>query len=90
MDNGIRGKLAELNELFGQPAQSREQGVFLNSGAVVGLIGIIVAIIGISVGASIGYVNASRVHDLQREIDALKNRVDIAEAYINNLNQRAK
>jgi len=87
MEKSIRERIAELNEMFGQPVQRTDgHGVFLNSGAVVGLIGIIVAIIGFSVG----YVSASRVHDLQREIDTLKNRVDIAEAYINNLNQRAK
>lgn len=33
------------------------------------------------------FVSYSRVIDLQREVDTLKNRVDINEAYISNLNK---
>lgn len=33
------------------------------------------------------FVSYSRVIDLQREVDTLKNRVDINEAYISNLSK---
>lgn len=34
------------------------------------------------------FVSYSRVIDLQREVDTLKNRVDINEAYISNLSKQ--
>lgn len=37
--------------------------------------------------SSSAFVNHSRVIDLQREVDTLKNRVDINEAYISNLSK---
>lgn len=68
-----------------QSSQSN-RGIWLNHGAVVGVIGIFVGIMGIAFAA----VCFSQLGDLQREMDSLKNRTDINEAYINNINQRIK
>jgi|JI10StandDraft_1071094.scaffolds.fasta_scaffold366814_3 hypothetical protein len=77
--------LSELREfLNATDAKKKESSIVVSSGAIAAVIAIFVAIVGFSVG----YVNASRVIDMQRELDTLKNRVDIAEAYITNLNNR--
>lgn len=88
-EESISDTLDKLNAFFGR-SKPQERGVYLSLGSVIGFGAIIVSVFVAIIGISIGYVSASRVHDLQREIDALKNRVDIAEAYINNLNQRTK
>jgi len=76
----------ERAETLTRSISQSNRGIWLNHGAVVGLIGVVVGIIGISMA----FVFSIRLNDLQRDIDSLKNRTDINEAYINNLNQRIK
>lgn len=73
-------------EYLARSVNQSSRGIWLNHGAVVGVIGVIVGILGIS----FAWVLSARLNDLQREIDSLKNRTDINEAYINNINQRIK
>ena len=77
----------QLNSLFGVPMVNRKtSNLMLIVSSVVSVVASIIAI----ACCAVSYVSSSSVTNLQRETDALRNRVDVAEAYINNLNQRVK
>jgi len=86
-DNDIPTLLADVYSKLGiQHQHKKESNVPLIASSIVSVLASVIAI----ACCAVSYVSASRVADMQRETDALRNRVDVAEAYISNLNQRVK
>lgn len=86
-NKSIADVYGQVDSIFGLYASSRKSSN--TTLIVVSVVAVLASIIAIACCA-VSYVSASRVTDMQRDVDALRSRVDVAEAYINNLNQRVK